>query len=91
MYVTPEQFDRQIRWLKRRGFRFLTFADLGRDNRDGDDPPEAGVGVQRVPQHGASSAYSASPVSAPVAEPARFTVSFVIHGVPAMWAVERPQ
>ena len=28
MYVTPRQFDWQIGWLKRRGYQFLTFADL---------------------------------------------------------------
>ena len=28
MYVTPEQFDWQLGWLKRRGYEFVTFADL---------------------------------------------------------------
>ncbi len=28
MYVTPQQFDWQIGWLKKRGYEFLTFADL---------------------------------------------------------------
>ena len=28
MYVSPTQFDGQIGWLKRRGYQFLTFADL---------------------------------------------------------------
>jgi len=31
MYVAPEQFDRQIHWLKRRGYRFLAFSDLTRE------------------------------------------------------------
>lgn len=28
MYVTPRQFDRQIEWLKLRGYEFVTFRDL---------------------------------------------------------------
>lgn len=28
MYVTPRQFDWQLGWLRRRGYQFVTFADL---------------------------------------------------------------
>ena len=28
MYVSPRQFDWQLGWLKRRGYQFITFADL---------------------------------------------------------------
>jgi peptidoglycan/xylan/chitin deacetylase (PgdA/CDA1 family) len=48
MYVTPEQFDWQIGYLKGRGYRFTTFADAA-----GETAPSIGITAERDARAGA--------------------------------------